>query len=36
MKYSYQENRVCSFYITDRLIEILEYEDTDKKNYLNY
>ena len=34
MKYSYQENRVCSFYITDRLIEILEYEDTDKKKLL--
>ena len=34
MKYSYQENRVCLFYITDRLIEILEYEDTDKKKLL--
>ena len=34
MKYSYQENRVCSFYITDRIIKILEYEDTDKKKLL--
>ena len=34
MKYIKQYNRVCSFYITDRLLDILKYEDTDKKKLL--
>ena len=34
MKYTKQDNRVCTYYVTDRLIEILEYEDTDKKKLL--
>ena len=34
MKYIKQDNRVCSFYITDRLLDILKYEDTDKKKLL--
>jgi hypothetical protein len=34
MKYNTQDNRVCSFYITDRLLEILEHQDTDKKKLL--
>ena len=34
MKYSYQENRVCSFYVTYRLCGILELEDTNPKKLL--
>jgi len=34
MKYIKQDTRVCSFYVTDRLLEILEYEDTNKKKLL--
>ena len=34
MKYVKQENYVCSFYVTDRLIEILELEDTNQKKLL--
>ena len=29
-----KENYVCSFYVTDRLIEILELEDTNQKKLL--
>ena len=34
MIYNAQDNRVCSFYITDRLCEILELEDTNPKKVL--
>ena len=34
MKYVKQENYICSFYVTDRLIEILELEDTNQKKLL--
>ena len=34
MKYSKQDSRICIFYIATRLIQILEYEDTDKKKLL--
>ena len=34
MKYVKQKNYVCSFYVTDRLIEILELEDTNQKKLL--
>ena len=34
MKYVKQENYICSFYVTDRLIEILELEDTNQKKIL--
>ena len=34
MKYAKQDNRVCSFYVTDRLCEILELEDTNPKKLL--
>ena len=34
MKYTKQNNVVCSFYITDRLCEILELEDTNPKKLL--
>ena len=34
VKYTKQENRICSFYVTDRLLEILELEDTNKKKLL--
>jgi len=34
MKYTKQDNRVCTYYVTDRLLDILEYEDTDKKKLL--
>ena len=34
MKYNKQDNRICAFYVADRLIQILEYEDTDKKKLL--
>ena len=34
MKYTNQDNRVCTYYVTDRLLDILEYEDTDKKKLL--
>ena len=32
MKYIKQDNRVCAYYVTDRLLDILEHEDTDKNN----
>ena len=34
MKYNTQDNKVCSFYVTDRLLEILELEDTNQKKLL--
>ena len=34
MRYNIQNNMVCSFYITDRLLEILKHQDTDKKKLL--
>ena len=34
MKYTKQDNRVCTYYVTDRLLDILEYEDTDKRKLL--
>ena len=34
MKYNIQDNRICSFYVTDRLLEILELEDTNQKKLL--
>ena len=34
MKYTKQDNRVCTYYVTDRLLDILEYEDIDKKKIL--
>jgi hypothetical protein len=34
MRYVKQDKRVCSFYVTSRLIDILEYEDTNKKKLL--
>ena len=34
MKYIKQDNRVWSFYITERLLEILEFEDTNQKKLL--
>ena len=34
MKYTKQDNRVCTYYVTDRLLDILEYEDIDKKKVL--
>ena len=34
MKYNKQDNRICAFYVTDRLIEILELEDTNQKKLL--
>ena len=30
MKYEYQDNRVCMFYITDRLSDILKQKDEKK------
>ena len=34
VKYTKQENRICAFYVTDRLLEILELEDTNQKKLL--
>ena len=34
MIYNAQDNKVCSFYVTDRLLEILELEDTNQKKLL--
>ena len=34
MKYFKQDSRICMFYIATRLIQILEYENTDKKKLL--
>ena len=34
MKYQQQDSRVCMFYVTNKLLNILEYEDTDKKKVL--
>ena len=34
MKYFKQDSRVCIFYVANRLCDILEYEDTDKKKLL--
>ena len=34
MKYQQQDNKVCMFYVIDKLLNILEYEDTDKKKVL--
>ena len=33
-KYSKQDNRVCMFYVTDRLINILDLQDTNQKKLL--
>ena len=30
MKYEYQDNRICMFYVADRLSEILELKDGKK------
>ena len=29
MKYTKQDNRICAFYVTDRLLNILELEGTN-------
>ena len=34
MKYTKQDNRICAYYVTDRLLDIFEHEDTDKKKLL--
>ena len=34
MKYNTQDNRICAFYVADRLLEILELEDTNQKKLL--
>ena len=34
MKYIKQDNRICAYYVTDRLLDKLEHEDTDKKKLL--
>ena len=34
MKYTKQDNRICAYYVTDRLLDILEHEDTDKNKLL--
>ena len=34
MKYTKQDNRICAYYVADRLLDILEHEDTDKKKLL--
>ena len=34
MKYFKQDSRVCMFYVTNRLLNMLEYEDVDKKKLL--
>ena len=34
MKYQQQDNKVCMFYVIDKLLNILEYEDIDKKKVL--
>ena len=34
MKYIKQDNRICAYYVTDRLLDILEHGDTDKKKLL--
>ena len=34
MKYIKQDNRICAYYVTDRLLNILEHEDNDKKKLL--
>ena len=34
MKYFKQDSRVCMFYVTNRLLNMLEYEDVDKKKVL--
>ena len=31
MRYSKQDGRICMFYVTDKLLEILEIKDVDKK-----
>ena len=30
MKYTNQDNKICAFYVTDRLLDILELEDTNQ------
>ena len=34
MKYFKQDSRICMFYVTNRLLNMLEYEDVDKKKLL--
>ena len=34
MKYQQQDSRICIFYVTNKLLNILEYEDIDKKKVL--
>ena len=34
MKYFKQDSRVCMFYVTDRLLNMLEHEDVDKNKVL--
>ena len=34
MKYFKQDSRVCMFYVTNRLLNMLEHEDVDKNKVL--
>ena len=34
MKYNKQDNRICAFYVTDRLLDMLELQDTNPKKLL--
>ena len=34
MKYFKQDSRICMFYVTNRLLNILEHEDVDKNKVL--
>ena len=34
MKYNKQDNRICAFYVADRLIKILELENINQKKLL--
>ena len=34
MKYFKQDSRICMFYVTNRLLNMLEYEDVDKNKVL--
>ena len=34
MKYTKQDNRICAFYVTDRLLDMLELQDTNQKKLL--
>ena len=34
MKYNKQDNRICAFYVTDKLLDMLELQDTNPKKLL--